>query len=291
MTAMPRPAAIYSSLTPISFDDAVAFAPTIGALVPHESRSAKFQHLATSDLFAGLESSGFRLHEIRKARVRDVTRRGFERHAMTFRHVSTEASISTEALTITIGNAHDGTSALWGRLGLYRFICLNGLRSGVDYAELKVKHIGANGIQRVRDGMLTMLGQSARIGGDVETMKLTRMNSDDMEEFATQALALRFDPEAERQAPISPLKLLEARRAADTSTDVWTVYNRVQENIVRGGISGHVVGSNGRVRRATLRAVNGIDQNESINSALWDAAMGFTRRAVPRPATPLAYAA
>ena len=61
------------------------------------------------------------------------------------------------------------------------------------------------------------------------------------------------------------LQLLRARRSEDRSSDLWTTFNRVQENTIKGGLSGR----NKQGRRTTTRAVNGIDQDVKLNRALW----------------------
>jgi hypothetical protein len=54
---------------------------------------------------------------------------------------------------------------------------------------------------------------------------------------------------------------LTARRYDDQKNDLWTTYNRVQENVIKGGIR--------QVNRRKSRGVNGIDENLRLNKALW----------------------
>jgi hypothetical protein len=62
--------------------------------------------------------------------------------------------------------------------------------------------------------------------------------------------------------------MLRPRRFADTSPDLYTTLNVVQENAIRGGLRG-VSRQNGRRRAVTTRAVTGIDQDVKLNRALW----------------------
>ena len=55
------------------------------------------------------------------------------------------------------------------------------------------------------------------------------------------------------------------RRFEDRRDDLWTTFNRLQENLVKGGLEGR--SRNGRATRT--RPVNGIDQNVKLNRALW----------------------
>ena len=84
--------------------------------------------------------------------------------------------------------------------------------------------------------------------------------------FACQAASrerlLACDSKA---APVTQAQVLAVRRFEDRADDLWTVTNRVQEALVRGGVDGRL--ANGR--RAATRAVQGIDQNVKLNRALW----------------------
>jgi len=83
--------------------------------------------------------------------------------------------------------------------------------------------------------------------------------------FADTAHDSRFEPDSTVKAD----KLLTTRRHADNGPDMWRTLNRVQENVIRGGI-GYVqtTEKSGTSFRRT-REVKGIDQTVGINRALW----------------------
>jgi Domain of unknown function (DUF932) len=89
--------------------------------------------------------------------------------------------------------------------------------------------------------------------------------------FGEAALAAKYyNPETDKvEAPITPAQVVNARRYEDAQTDLWTTFNTVQENMIRGGLYGVTTGADGRRRRTTTRAVNGIDGNVKLNRALW----------------------
>ncbi|MBN3807442.1 DUF945 domain-containing protein, partial [Paraburkholderia sp. Ac-20336] len=74
------------------------------------------------------------------------------------------------------------------------------------------------------------------------------------------------DPtDAEAPAPITENQLLAPRRFEDRRDDLWTVFNRVQENLTKGGLHGR-----SRTGRAmSTRPITGIDENVKLNRALW----------------------
>ena len=67
------------------------------------------------------------------------------------------------------------------------------------------------------------------------------------------------------------------RRREDVDRSLWTTFNVIQENVVRGGLQGRKRNAEGRIRRAQTRAINGIDQNVTLNRALWTLAEGMQR--------------
>ncbi len=71
--------------------------------------------------------------------------------------------------------------------------------------------------------------------------------------------------------------VIEPRRREDTDLSLWTTFNVIQENVVRGGLQGRKRNAEGRIRRSQTRAINGIDQNVTLNRALWTLAEGMQR--------------
>lgn len=69
----------------------------------------------------------------------------------------------------------------------------------------------------------------------------------------------------EEHQPITEEQVLQPRRWEDKKDDLWTVYQRLQENLIKGGLSG----KNAKGKRARTRSVNGIDGDIKLNKALW----------------------
>ncbi|RSC92822.1 DUF932 domain-containing protein, partial [Pandoraea apista] len=70
---------------------------------------------------------------------------------------------------------------------------------------------------------------------------------------------------------ITESQILMPRRFDDRRPDLWSVFNRTQENLTQGGLRGR--SANGR--RHQTRPVQGIDQNIRLNRALWLLADGM----------------
>ena len=81
---------------------------------------------------------------------------------------------------------------------------------------------------------------------------------------------LRFgDAEGNVDTAIQPMQLLAPRRNEDVGSDLWRTTNRLQENVIRGGLSARGRDANNRPRVTTTREVKGIDADVRLNRALW----------------------
>ena len=67
--------------------------------------------------------------------------------------------------------------------------------------------------------------------------------------------------------------VLRPNRYEDRKPDLWTTFNRIQENIIRGGVRGHTTTG----KRTTTREVGGVSENVRLNKALWALADGMAQ--------------
>ena len=88
--------------------------------------------------------------------------------------------------------------------------------------------------------------------------------------FANAALQLRYpnDEAGNDTAPILPEKLLAVRRHEDRENTLWSTFNKVQENFIRGGLRG----TNKKGGRMTTREVKSVNEDLRLNKALWQLA-------------------
>lgn len=265
-----------SALIPIS--DAIATLPTLAQTAAHHSRSERYSVVSTADTLRHLESEGFGVARIKVASVRKTDRFGFEKHAITLRHVNA-SPVNGVMPEVVLINSHDGSSAWCLFAGLFRFICENGLVVGDSVSAMKVYHRGADLSGAVVDAAHKVIAAQSDVLAMVDTWRGITMSPDAIDAFASEAHAIRFPgfyradrPEDSRDAPITPAALTIARRNDDTGNDLWSVFNRVQENVVRGGIAGVTVNGRGKMRKLTVRGLRSVDSELSANRALFDLA-------------------
>jgi hypothetical protein len=131
--------------------------------------------------------------------------------------------------------------------------------------DIRIPHKG-NIQDQVIEGAFRVLDSFTEVQEQATGMKVLQLGQDEQRAFAEAALALRFDDSTtDKPAPVTANQLNTARRVEDLGDSLWTTFQRVQENVIRGGLSGRT--SNGR--RLQTRAVGGIDRSLSLNRALW----------------------
>lgn len=252
-------------------DQLRAVVPSIFAEEAHESRSARFACVPTIQVLNGLRAEGFDPFFAVQAKSRIEGKSDYTKHMMRLRHrsISNDAG---QAFEIVLVNANDGTSAYQMIPGFFRFVCANGLMTGDTFNEVKVRHSG-NAIGEVIEGAYTVLNDAPRVADQVRQFQAINLRDTEREALAEAAHVLRFPdaytPEEPKHAPITAADLLRPRRTEDRATDLWTAFNVVQENVIRGGQRGRTVDAQGRIKRTSTREVAGIDQNRALNRALW----------------------
>jgi hypothetical protein len=245
-------------------DELIRMAPAIFAPDAHHSRSERYAYIPTLDLMDGMRNEGFYPVKVSQVRNRTEDKRGFGKHLIRFRRA--DQLDASEAREVVLVNSHDGSSGFRLMAGVFRLVCSNGLIVGQTDNEIRVKHSG-DAMQHVIEGACRIVEDFDRVSEAMDGMKSTILKPDYQQAFAKAALALRFD-DADN-AGIEADRLLRPRRTEDQRNDLWTTFNRVQENVIRGGLRGVRTNENGRRVRMSTREVKGIDQNVALNRALW----------------------
>lgn len=249
------------SNSPLTDEQIRRVAPSIFAEEKHDSRSDRYTYIPTIEVLNALRKEGFDAFFSCQTRVRDSSKIEHTRHMLRLRHSSQiEAKQANEIILL---NSHDGSSSYKMLSGVYRFVCANGMVFGDSAHEVRVPHKG-NVIDRVIEGAYTVLNGFEAVDAQREGMQLLTLNSGEQAAFARAALSLRYDDPL-KPAPITESQLLATRRLEDRNNDLWTTFNRVQENLIRGGLHGR----NANGKSTTTRPVGGIQQNISLNRALW----------------------
>jgi hypothetical protein len=87
--------------------------------------------------------------------------------------------------------------------------------------------------------------------------------------FAKKTIAMHWG----EKSVIEPEQLLLPRRPEDEKNDLFTVYNVIQENVIKGGVEYR---HNESIRHT--RKITGVGTDYKVNSGLWDIMVNFAEK-------------
>jgi Domain of unknown function (DUF932) len=239
--------------------------PSIYATHPSEKVSERYGFIPTSVVVHALERAGFVAVKARAAQASEE-RAAFAKHLIRFRHYDYQFTQVGDWLPeVVLVNSHDGSSSYQIMAGVYRLVCSNGLVVGNSIMDARIRHT-KNASDEIVDASYRVIRALPGLAESVSEMRSVRLEPLEREAFATAALTLRYADET----PIRPTQLLNTRRTADTSSDLWTTLNVVQENLMQGGQ--RRVDSRRRTRR-----ISSVGEDVRLNRALWTLAEELKR--------------
>lgn len=259
-----RTAHVVRANQPLTDHELQVAVPSIFADAAHESRSDRYLYIPTIEVLNALRKQGFQPFMACQARVRDDSREGFAKHMLRLRHAS-QVDAGGSVNEIILLNSHDGSSSYQMLAGCFRFVCQNGMVCGDTFQDVRVEHRG-NVVDNVIEGAYEVLKNFERVSDSREEMAAIELMPEEQVAFAKAALPLRFQEGADKPEPDQVLK---RRRHADFDDDLWTTFNVLQENLVRGGVPVRKTNPKGRRKVVNTRRINGIDGNVQLNKALW----------------------
>ena len=228
--------------------------------------SDKYTFIPTTRILGVLEDEGWIPTSASQVNSHKEGNKQFAKHLIRLRRdEAIQPEVNKTIPEIVLFNSHNGKSNYDLRMGLYRFVCSNGMVvSDAEFGSIKIRHMGYTDEQVVKASQ-EFIDNSTRIMNVVNEWQDVKLDRDEMRSFGREAAKLRFeDPD-----DLTINTVLQARRGEDMSSDLWTVFNRTQENLIQGGFL--VTGGRRRSRQIT-----NIDKNIDINTRLWDLASSYS---------------
>lgn len=244
---------------PLTHEELMQVVPSVFGEDKHDSRSERYCYIPTITLLENLQREGFEPFFACQSRVRDPERREHTKHLLRLRRAG---QINGQHVPeIIILNSHDGASSFQLLPGIFRSVCTNSLVCGQSFGEIRVPHRG-NVVEKVIEGAYEVLGIFDRVEEKRGAMESLLIPPPAQHALAEAALTYRF---GEEHQPVTASQILTPRRYEDRQNDLWSVFNRCQENLLKGGLPGRTA----KGKRSHTRAVNGIDGDIKLNRALW----------------------
>jgi len=252
---------------PIGLDQLRDIVPSVFAADKHESRSDRYAYIPTCDVLQGLMNEGFEVFMAAQGKSRIPGKAEFTKHILRMRHRS-QVTVEGHSPEILLLNSHDGTSCYRMISGVFRFVCANGMVHGDVDHDVRVRHSG-DPRDEVIEGAYRILDHNGEVMRQVGDWAETFMSPAHQTALAAGMLAYKYGTEeetGESLAPVSPQAVLQPRRYDDKGDSLWLTFNRLQENLMKGGIHGRNPETR---RRVTTRPVTGVDSDMKLNRALW----------------------
>lgn len=260
-------------MTALTNDQLFRTAPSIFAAQPAESRSDRYAFIPTISAIEALRREGFFPVKAQQTRCRTPEGKDFARHVVRLRRgvdLDTRVKVGDSLPEIVLLNSHDGTSSFQLAAGVFRLVCSNGMIvADSQIGSIRVRHQG-DIIEDVIEGSYRIIEQSEKVFDRIGEFQQLALTAPQQEKYAEAALTLKWD---EGKAPVTGRDLLRTRRIEDRKDDLWTVFNRVQENLLRGGLYGR----NANNRPVTTRPVRAIAEDVRLNKALWTLTEGLAQ--------------
>ena len=238
--------------------------------------SDNFKFQDSQVIINALQSSGFYLDDTSIVNPRKDENKGFQKHLMIFRSGWGETKIDDgNELTILVQNAHNGTSSVRFSIGIYRAVCANGLIVGDTLHEYRVNHRGKDFERNIIEAIASVRHRFTEIKYVVGKMQNTELSYKDMRRLAFDALKVRLGKQFEFLKRCRIEQLIYTRRVEDSTHDLYTAFNKIQENVMRGGIF-YTTNKDEVYKNNTLRKIKkGGDTDIKFNSGFWNEAMKY----------------
>jgi hypothetical protein len=225
--------------------------------------SDKYSLISTESVIDVLKDEGFFVTQANSLKPRKNDPRTV-RHFVRMRHDNYKSAIEGSIPEILVVNSHDGSSSLRIDAGLFRMVCSNGLIvKSAEIASARIRHLDVTA-EKVIDESMRVIKSAQEAARRVELFRSKLLSEAEKTQFSVYA-SLIWD------GRVKPHQLLEARRDEDKTDDLWTVFNRVQENLVRGGVVSR--SPNGRATRT--HGIRAMDNTIKVNTKLWELAEEF----------------
>jgi len=244
-----------------SIEDIKAIAPSVFTEAKASHLTDKYIQTPTIRVVEDLMNLGWEVTKVQEVKSRKY--QGFQKHLIMFRNpniIIRGANGDDAQPQILLTNSHDGKAAFNFRVGIFRFVCSNGLViSDADFGVISIRHMNYT-FESLQAKVAEMITKLPGLVNKINLFKTTVLTEAQMTDFATKASALRT------KKTVNIMDILTPTRTEDQGNDLWVVFNRVQEKILGGSYT-----SGGR----KARSVKNFQQDIKINEQLFELAESY----------------
>ena len=265
-----------------SLEELKEIAPSIFTEKGSDKTSSKYTHIPTDRVIKDLELLGWGVVDAKEVNARQD--KGYQKHLVVFRNP--DVSINKKSINvdgevfedivfpqILVTNSHDGKNSFKFQAGLYRMVCENGLViADQQFEDYTIRHMGYDfeALQGVIKDMISNLDLTVE---SMNKMRKIELDENQQFEFAKKLLDIRVEGTDNLYREEQIGDILVPQRKEDFGDDLWSVFNRVQENIVEGNFKYYNAKTLGTERQA--RPIKNFKQDMDVNKKLFSAALEY----------------
>jgi hypothetical protein len=254
-------------LNTLTLSEAIQAVPAIGATQASSKTSSTYQFVSTRNILEHVQEQGWK--------ITGATSQGRSPHAqhrVTLVHEKDLALAEDPnhnqdgILRIELFNSHNLSKRFMMALGYFRFACSNGLVIATGPSEtIRTKHrFSDNRMEAIIEQIESVSERFPRVLNTINDFKSRELTDVEQKTFAEYAIKGRYLYRQSLPKKFSNMdsmieRMLTVRRDEDKGNSTWEVYNRVQENVVRG-IEG------------ITRPMRGYGDTVRVNQLLWKGA-------------------
>lgn len=236
----------------------------INQVKPAEHLSQSYSFISTRDILDFVLKDGFYIKSVEKQRCKYIENEGYQKHLVTLEHSSlnkprTLLNVGDIIPQVLLWNSYNGSCSLNFAVSFFRCFCSNQcVTLHSEVSNIKLKHINLT-LDDVKSAIDTSIKNIPLLTTKISSWSGINLSKQQQIDFANNAINIRWANTDNK--PFSH-EILKPRRSIDTKTDLWTIYNRIQEALIKGG-------SFLPITKQSSRPIKAIDSRISINQSLW----------------------
>lgn len=243
-----------------NIDKLVAFTPSLDKNWRDSQRiKSKPYQVETLDAIKQFQDNGWKISGTNQTRRKN---RQISSHLIKMEHpdlIIRNDKGQREAISnILISNGCNGTKPLTLDVGAFRMVCSNGLYSMDSLSHATIKHNERN-IQMLPEIIGKFNSKAEVVLNEFKKLKDVQLSPKQMSQLALEAAGLRFGDKIEFDVD----QLLQTHRKEDEGDSLWSVYNRIQENLTQSNL---LIDRDGNL----ISGVNNVEDDVKINQQLFE---------------------
>jgi hypothetical protein len=256
-----------------SLEELKEICPTIFTKKGSSETSEKYTHIPTENVIRDMETLGWFVVDAKQVNTRAAAKQGFQKHLVVFRNpdLKIERNGDTAFPQVLMTNSHNGKSSFQFETGIYRMICENGLVVATDqFDKHTIRHMGYD-YDTLKDTIKMIVEKLPLTVESMNKMINTELQENQILELAEKMLNARIEGTNNTIDFTSVDEVNFSQRKEDTGGDLWSSFNRIQENIIEGNFKYKT--AKGKLRFA--RPVKNFQQDVELNKKMFNLALEY----------------